>query len=82
MIVEVKPSSKWNPHWWDMKTDGPTSAGEDIDITDQVFYASLAQTHYYMRHSGNNNMGPHYRALLTDEYLVPVYRAGPKGEVP
>lgn len=76
MIIEVKPSSKWNPDWWDVDTDQITSSGLKRKIDEKVFYAAPAQLHYYMAHSGADYAGPTYGALLTDKYLVPVKREG------
>lgn len=82
MIVEVKPSSKWKPNWRDVENDRPTAAGEALVISSKVFYAPLAQTHYYMRNSGGRGgKGPQYGALLTDECLTPLYRPGANGEL-
>ena len=76
MPIEVKPSWKWSPDWWNIDLDEQTALGVRRNITDLVFYTPLSQLHYYMLHSGADYAGPTYGVLLTDEYMVPVKREG------
>jgi hypothetical protein len=76
MIIEVKPSSKWDPNWWDIVNNKATESGRVRDIKEPVFFSALSQLHFYMAHSGANYAGPLYGVLLTDKFLVPVKRDG------
>jgi hypothetical protein len=78
MIIEVKPSSKWDPNWWDIVNNEATESGRARKIEDPVFYSALSQLHFYMTHSGAEYAGPLYGVLLTDKFLVPVKRNGSK----
>jgi hypothetical protein len=81
MIIEVKPSSKWRPTWWNHHDNTKTNAAVKLHINDEVFFAPLAQTHFYMLHTGDDNKGTRYGAILTDECLVPLYRPGKFGHL-
>ena len=76
MPIELKPSWKWDPGWWDIENDERTAEGAAKRIRESTFYTQLAQLHYYMAHSGAHYAGPIYGALLTDKYLIPVKREG------
>lgn len=76
MIIEVKPSSKWDPDWWDLGKDAPSEEGKARGINEKTFFTPLSQLHFYMAHSGVKFAGPIYGVLLTDRYLVPVKREG------
>jgi hypothetical protein len=85
MIVEVKPSSKWRPTWWNYHDGTKTKAAEELHISEEVCFAPLAQTHFYMYYAGRdgngNGKGARYGAILTDECLVPLYRPGEFGHL-
>lgn len=76
MIVEVKPSTKFNPFWFDAIADEITSLGESRKISDVIFYTPFSQINLYMTHSGADYADPLHDVLLTDQYLVPIKREG------
>ena len=81
MIIEVKPSSKFDPCWWDFEKSEITSLGQvrstgSTDTLESVFFTAVAQLHYYMAHSGADYAGPIYGVILTDGNLLPVKRDG------
>jgi hypothetical protein len=76
MPIELKPSWKWDPDWWDLKVDERTEKGRARKVKAKTFYTLLSQLHYSMANNGAAYAGPIYGALLTDKYLVPVKREG------
>lgn len=76
MIIEVKPSAKWDPHWWDITEDENTPLGRARGVNEDIYYSPLSQLNFYMAHSGVDYAGPIYGVLLTDQYLIPVKRDG------